>query len=80
LWSGSAQTTTSGNDANTFTLNVTLTAPDGTRTSVHQVAHFNTAGTTSIDPNEFFRVGCYQQFTRLLERGGPSASTLTLAK
>jgi hypothetical protein len=47
------------NDANTFTLNATLTAPDGTTTSVHQVAHFNTAGTTSIDPNMFFKVGCH---------------------
>jgi len=46
------------NQANTFTLNVKLTAPDGTTTSVHQVAHFNTAGTTSIDPNVFFKVGC----------------------
>ena len=47
------------NEANTFTLNVKLTAPDGTTTSVHQVAHFNSAGTTSIDPNMFFKVGCH---------------------
>lgn len=47
------------NEANTFTLNVTLTAPDGTTTSVHQVVHVNTAGTTSIDPNFFFKVGCH---------------------
>lgn len=46
------------NEANTFTLNVKLTAPDGTTISVHQVAHFNSAGTTSIDPNTFFKVGC----------------------
>ena len=47
------------NQANTFTLNVKLTAPDGTTISVHQVGHLNTAGTTSIDPNEFFKVGCH---------------------
>lgn len=47
------------NDTNTFTLNVKLTAPDGTTISVHQVAHSNTAGTTSIDPNFFFKVGCH---------------------
>lgn len=47
------------NEANTFTLNVKLTAPNGTTISVHQVVHFNTAGTTSIDPNMFFKVGCH---------------------
>jgi hypothetical protein len=47
------------NQANTFTLNVKLTALDGTTTSVHQVAHLNTSGTTSIDANMFFKVGCH---------------------
>ena len=46
------------NDANTFTHNGTLTASDGTTTSVHQLSHFNTTGTTSIDPNMFFKIDC----------------------